>query len=67
MIHLNKPYIDDHAIIFPNSDLRIRHHLHFSASQPECQTLMRYLTLLPEWLLLHLKEPLVIPIVTLIN
>ena len=27
MIHLNKPSIDDHAIICPNSDLRIRIHL----------------------------------------
>ena len=28
MIHLNEPYIDDHAIFFPNSDLSIRLHLH---------------------------------------
>ena len=28
MIHLNEPSIDDHAIICPNSDLRIRLHLH---------------------------------------
>ena len=28
MIHLNEPPIDDHAIIFPNSDLRIRLHIH---------------------------------------
>ena len=41
--------------------------VHFPASQPECQPLMRYLTLLPEWLLLHLKEPPVIPSVPLIN
>ena len=28
MIHLNKNSIDEHAIILPNSDLRIRLHLH---------------------------------------
>ena len=28
MIHLNEPSIDDHSIISPNSDLRIRLHLH---------------------------------------
>ena len=28
MIHLNEPSIDDHAIICPNSYLRIRLHLH---------------------------------------
>ena len=28
MIHLNKPSIDEHAIICPNFDLRIRLHLH---------------------------------------
>ena len=39
MIHLNKPYINDHAIIYPKSDLRIRLHLHgtffcFSTQMP---------------------------------
>ena len=69
MIHLEKPSIDDHDIICPNYDLRIRLHLHgtFPASQTECQPLMRYLTLIPEWLLLHLKEPHGIPSVPLIN
>ena len=69
MIHLNEPSIDDHAIISPNSDMRIRLHLHgtFPASQPECQPLMRYLNLLPEWLLLHTKEPPGILSVPLIN
>ena len=49
MIHLNETSIDDHALIFPDSDLRIRLHLHgtFPVSQPECQPLMRSLTLLP--------------------
>ena len=28
MIHLKEPSIDDHAIIFLNSDMRIRFHLH---------------------------------------
>ena len=28
MIHLNEPSIDDNAIICPNSDLKIRIHLH---------------------------------------
>ena len=28
MLHLNKPFIDDHAIICPNSDMRIWLHLH---------------------------------------
>ena len=28
MIHLNEPFIDNHAIICPNSDLRIWLHLH---------------------------------------
>ena len=32
MIHLNEPFIDDHAIIPPNSDLRIRIHLHGTLS-----------------------------------
>ena len=41
--------------------------LHFPASQQECQPLIRYLTLLPEWLLLHLKGPPGIPSVPLIN
>ena len=31
--------------------------VHFPNSQRECQPLMRYLTLIPKWLLLHLKEP----------
>ena len=41
--------------------------VHFPASQPECQPLMRYLNLLPRWLLLHLKDPPGIPSVPLIN
>ena len=32
MIHLNKPSIDDHSINPPNSDLRIRIHLHDTLS-----------------------------------
>ena len=41
--------------------------VHFPTSQPEFQTLMRSLTLLSEWLLLHLKGPPVIPSVPFIN
>ena len=32
MIHLKEPSIDDHAIIYPNSYLRIRLHLHSTFS-----------------------------------
>ena len=32
MIHLNEPSIDDHVIICPNSDMRIRLHLHSNFS-----------------------------------
>ena len=41
--------------------------VNFPASQPEFQPLMISLTLLPEWSLLHLKEPPGIPNVPLIN
>ena len=41
--------------------------VHFPAPQPKITPLLRYFTLLPEWLLLHLKEPPVIPNIPLIN
>ena len=41
--------------------------VHFPDFQPECQPLIRYLTLITKWLLLHLKEPPVIPSVPIIN